>query len=118
MGSITCFSDYLEIILPVCYGELGMTAQDIADFSPREIYRLVNGYQRRMKNRRLMLGSFVTVPVINSGVNAPKKGVTVKDILPYDVEEERNVTDFAYARHMEEVMEREEQKRKEGKNGD
>lgn len=93
-----------------------MTADEISNSSPREIYRRINGYQTRMRNRRLFIGSFVTVPVINAGANAPRKGVTLKDILPDDVRDaEGKAVDAEYSRHMAEVMEDEERKRKEGK---
>lgn len=44
----------------------------------------IEGYQTRLRNKRLFTASFVTAPVINSGMRAPKRGVTVKSLLPED----------------------------------
>lgn len=85
---IKSFNDYLTAALPICFGALNMTAQEIYDSTPWEINMRIKGYEERQKMTRIMLASFITVPVINAGFSRPKKGVTVKDILPDDLNNE------------------------------
>lgn len=61
-----------------------MTGEEIANATPWEIQARLKGYARRMKHRRIFTASFLTAPIINGGVRAPKKAVTAKKLLPED----------------------------------
>ena len=65
-----------------------MTGQEIADSTPWEITQRINGYVDRMKDRRMFTASFITAPVINSGVRSPKYGVTPRELIPQDFGEQ------------------------------
>ena len=82
---IKSFQDYLTAVLPICFGALNMTAQEIYDSTPWEIEMRIKGYEERLKTKRIFTASLLTVPIINSGFSRPKKGVDLKDILPYDL---------------------------------
>lgn len=68
--------------MPICYGELHMTSDEIRRSTPYEINMRANGYARRLNNRKLFIGSLLTVPIINGGSRAPKRPVTVKKLFP------------------------------------
>lgn len=78
------FSEYIDLVLPVCYGELNMTGAEIGEATPWEIERRIEGYNTRMKVRRMFTASFITAPVINSGMRAPKHPVAPEEFLPDD----------------------------------
>ena len=78
------------MILPICYGELAMTGEEIGRATPWEIERRIEGYSVRMKNRRVFTASFVTAPIVNAGFRAPKKPVTAEKILPGDFNEKQS----------------------------
>lgn len=61
-----------------------MTGPEIAAATPWEITQRINGFVDRMKDRRMFTASFITAPVINSGVRSPKNGVTPKELIPED----------------------------------
>lgn len=70
----------------MCFGLLDMTAEEIYNATPWEIDMRIKGYDERLRLKRILLASFVTVPVYNSGFNRPKKrGVDIKDIIPDDL---------------------------------
>ena len=46
-----------------------MSGAEIAQMTPWEAEMRLKGYQKRMKNRRAFVASFVTAPIINSGFN-------------------------------------------------
>lgn len=71
-------------MLPICYGELNMTGAEIGEATPWEITRRIEGYNARMKARRMFTVSFITAPVINSGMRAPKHLVVPETLLPDD----------------------------------
>lgn len=77
-------NDYLTIVLPVCYGELDLTGAEILTLTPHEINMRIDGYQRRMKQKRIFTASFITVPLVNTSYRAPKRAVSVKKLLPDD----------------------------------
>ena len=68
--------------MPVLYGELGMSGAEIAQMTPWGAEMRLKGYQKRMKNRRAFVASFVTAPVINSGFRAPKHAVLPERLVP------------------------------------
>lgn len=59
-----------------------------------------------MKDKRLFTASFVTVPVINSGMRAPKRGVKVEDLIPGDFH------NADQAEQMRAMIEEQEEKRR------
>lgn len=81
------FNDYLTAILPICFGVLNMTAQEICDSTPWEIAQRIKGYEERQRRKRVFIASFLTLPIINSGFCRPKKGVDLKDIIPEDLQQ-------------------------------
>ena len=83
---INSFNDYLTAILPICFGALNMTADEIRKSTPWEINQRIKGYEYRKRQERIFVGSFLTVPILNSAFNRPKKGIRLKDIIPEDFE--------------------------------
>lgn len=86
-----------------------MTGQEVADATPWEITQRINGYMDRMKDRRLFTASFITAPVINSGMRCPKHGVTVKDLLPNDCKSD---SDHSEMEHIKMLIEEQEERRR------
>ena len=84
------FQDYLTAILPVCFGVLNMTADEIYRATPWDVYMRIKGCEERQRLTRILLASFVTVPVINAGFSRPEEDVKVKDLIPNDVQ---NITE-------------------------
>lgn len=78
----------MNVVLPFCYGELHLTGEEIGSITPGEITARLDGYAKRMKNMRILLASFVTAPVINSGMRGPKRPVTAQKLVPQDFKEE------------------------------
>lgn len=70
------------MLLPILYGELGLSGDEIARMTPWEAEQRLRGYQKRMKNRRAFTASFVTAPIINSGFKAPKHPVMPERLVP------------------------------------
>ena len=85
---INSFNDYLTAVLPICFGALEMTAQEIYDSTPWEINMRIKGYEERQKWKRIFTASFLTVPILNSSFHRPKRGVKLKDIIPDDLNSE------------------------------
>lgn len=85
---IETVNDYLTYILPICFGALGMTADEIHDSTPYDINNRIKGYEERQRIQRVFIASFITLPIINSGFSRPKKTVKLQDILPEDLEED------------------------------
>ncbi|MCR5440261.1 MAG: alkaline phosphatase family protein [Selenomonas sp.] len=77
--------------MPLLYGELGLTGDEIGRLSPWEIDRRLEGFGRRQKNKRLFTASFVTAPIINSG--HPKHPVTARKLIPADFRNELPLDD-------------------------
>lgn len=96
------------MVLPICYGELAMTGEEIGAATPWEIARRIEGYSARMKNRRVFTASFVTAPIVNAGYRAPKKPVTPEKILPGDFNEKQSSKD---RKEWLEMARREEERR-------
>lgn len=88
MPEIHSVNDYLKAVLPVCFGPLSMTADEIYRSTPWEINQRVAGYEERERQKRILLASLVTVPVVNFGFYRPKNGVSVKDVIPEDLAED------------------------------
>lgn len=103
------------MILPICYGELAMTGEEIARVTPYEIMRRVEGYKERMKNRRIFTASFLTAPLINSSYRAPKRAVSVKKLLPGDFETEIPKEKLDHMLEVVKEAEKEEERRKNGR---
>ena len=82
---ISSFNDYLTAILPICFGALNMTADEIRKSTPWEISQRIKGYEYRKRQERIFVGSFLTVPILNSAFNRPKKGIRLEDIIPEDL---------------------------------
>lgn len=82
---INSFNDYLTVILPICFGQLNMTAEEIYNSTPWEINMRIKGYEERERNKRIFVASFITVPMLNSAFNRRKQGYTIKDVIPEDV---------------------------------
>lgn len=61
-----------------------MTGPEIGDATPWEIEHRIEGYNARMKAQRMFTVSFITAPVINSGMRAPKHPVAPEKLLPDD----------------------------------
>lgn len=89
---INSVNDYLTAVLPVCFGPLKMTADEIYRSTPWDINQRIRGYEERERQKRVLLGAMVTVPVINAGFYRPAGGVTLTDIVPDDLTEE-NITE-------------------------
>lgn len=85
---IKSFQDYLTAVLPICFGALNMTAQEIYESTPWEIEMRIKGYKERLKTKRIFTASLLTVPIINAGFSRPKNGVDLKDVLPDDLADE------------------------------
>ena len=88
-----------------------MTGEEIANATPWEISKRIDGYLDRMKDRRIFFASFITAPVINSGVRSPKRGVKVEDLLPNDF---RGEPDKEEAERIRAMIAEEEERRKHG----
>ena len=82
---INSVNDYLTAVLPICFGALNMTAQEIYDSTPWEINQRIKGYEYRKRQERIFVGSFLTVPILNSAFNRTKKGVKLEDLIPEDL---------------------------------
>lgn len=63
-----------------------MTAEEIYNSTPWEINMRIKGYEYRQKEKRIFTASFLTLPILNSSLNRPKKGFVLKDIVPEDLE--------------------------------
>lgn len=61
-----------------------MTGDEIGEVTPWEIQMRINGYNARMKGKRVFTASFITAPLINSGYRSPKRPVTPAKLLPDD----------------------------------
>lgn len=64
-----------------------MTADEIYNSTPWEINMRIKGYEFRQKQKRITIASFLTLPILNSGFNAPKKGYKLQDIIPEDLKD-------------------------------
>ena len=84
---IKTVNDYITYILPICYGALGMTAEEIGASTPYEINWRIKGYEERQRMKRMFVASFITLPIINSGFSRPKKALQLQDIIPEDLVE-------------------------------
>ncbi len=85
------FNDYLTYVLPICYGVLNLTGDEIGRLTPYEINMRIKGYEERLKQQRLFYANFVTVPIINAAGH-PKHPVTVKKLLPNDFSQDIHVS--------------------------
>jgi len=65
-----------------------MTADEIYNSTPWEISMRIKGYEFRQKQKRITISSFLTLPILNSGFNAPKKGYKLQDIIPEDLKDD------------------------------
>lgn len=83
--SIDSFNGYLTAILPICFGALNMTADEIRQSTPWEINQRIKGYEYRKRQERIFIASFLTVPILNSAFNRTKKGVRLEDLIPEDL---------------------------------
>lgn len=82
---VKSFNDYLTHILPVCFGPLNMTAEEIRNSTPWEINMRIKGYEDRQRQKRFFAANYLTLPVLNSGFMKPKHGLyELKDVLPAD----------------------------------
>lgn len=61
-----------------------MTAEEIYATTPWEIEMLIRGLSDRQRYNRLIIARLVSLPVYNSGFNAPKRGYKLEDILPQE----------------------------------
>lgn len=86
-AEIKTVNDYLTYILPICYGALGMTAEEIGNSTPYDINCRIKGYEDRQRMKRMFVASFITLPIINSGFSRPKKALKLQDIIPEDMME-------------------------------
>lgn len=59
-----------------------MTPEQAGRATPYEIHARAIGYTRRLHNRKLLIGSLLTVPIINGGSRAPKRPITAKKLFP------------------------------------
>ena len=71
--------------MPICFGVLNMTADEIYDSTPFDINNRIKGYEERQRIKRMLIASFFTLPIINSGFNRPKKTLKLQDIIPDDL---------------------------------
>ena len=94
--------------MPICFGKLAMTGQEIADATPWEITHRIDGYAARMKDKRIFTASFITAPVINSGMRAPKHGVKVEELITEDFRGH----DGEAAAQIKKLIEEQEEKRR------
>lgn len=62
--------------------------------TPWEVEQRIEGYMERMKHKRIFTASFITAPIINGGMRAPKKTITAKKLLPDDFREEISEEEF------------------------
>ncbi len=69
--------------MPICYGVLNLTGDEIGRLTPYELNMRISGYEERMKRQRIFYANFVTAPIINAAGH-PKHPVTVKKLLPDD----------------------------------
>ena len=65
-----------------------MTADEIYNSTPWEISMRIKGYEFRQKQKRITISSFLTLPILNSGFNAPKNGYKLQDIIPEDLKDD------------------------------
>ena len=65
-----------------------MTADEIRQSTPWEINQRIKGYEYRKRQERIFVGSFLTVPILNSAFNRTKKGVKLEDLIPEDLHSE------------------------------
>lgn len=66
-----------------------MRAEEIYNSTPWEIEMLIRGLSDRQRYNRLIIARLISLPVYNSGFNAPRKGYKIEDILPQeDLEDE------------------------------
>lgn len=105
--------EYIEYVLPVCYGILAMTGEEISYATPWEISMRLSGYIERMRGKRIFAASFFTAPIINSGARAPKRPVTAKKLLPEDFRTGKPISKEEKA-HMLALMEESERRRSNG----
>ena len=84
---IKTVNEYLTYILPICFGVLNMTAEEIGNSTPYDINCRIKGYEDRERIKRMFVASFITLPIINSGFSRPKKALKLQDIIPEDMVE-------------------------------
>ena len=54
-----------------------------------EFLEQVDGWKWRKEREEDFYGQFVTIPIIHSGMNAPKKGITLEKLLGRSIGEEK-----------------------------
>lgn len=82
---IKTVNDYITYIMPICFGALGMTAEEIGNSTPFDINKRIRGYEDRQRMMRVFVASFITLPVINSGFKSPRKQLKLEDVIPEDL---------------------------------
>ena len=66
---------------PVAYRHLALKPWEFFAMTFDEFLEQVDGWRWREERKEEFYGQFVTIPVIHSGMNAPKKGMTLEKLL-------------------------------------
>lgn len=71
----------LDMLLPICYGELGLNSEQIGNMSIYEIINMYHGYIVRKRNSENMLAQFVTLWIANTAGKSLQKELTLKKLF-------------------------------------
>lgn len=98
--------------MPICYGVLNLTGDEIGQLTPYELNMRISGYEERMKQQRIFYANFVTAPIINAAGH-PKHPVTVRKLLPDDFRDDSQVSE-EQANSLMKFAEEQERRRRNG----
>lgn len=84
---------------PIAYRQLSLKPWEFFAMTIYEFHEQLDGWLWRHKREQEKLATFITIPLVNSGMNAPKRGLTVEKFLGRPVGDEapkNEVTDAQY----------------------
>lgn len=67
--------------MPICYGELGLTGEQIGELSVYEIVNMAHGYEVRRRAKENMIAQLVTLWIANTAGKVLKKELTMSQIF-------------------------------------
>lgn len=100
-------------MLPILYGELHCTGQEIAALTPWEIERRIDGYMKQVKVKRVLIADLVTVPILNAAGH-PKHPILLQQIVP-DVFQEAHAAPKDQVESLKRFAEEQERRRGHGR---
>lgn len=92
-----------------------MTGEEIARSTPAEINARIDGYARRMRDKRLFTAALVSLPIVNYSSRGPRHSITLQKFLPDDFKLESPDSDSV--KTFKALRDESEKQRKEVKHG-